>query len=165
MLKFFGTQRQIFGICPNSGEFFRLSDCKIYLKGRPTDDWMDGLDDEAQKLANYEEKILPDESKLREIAREKGRREAARIVRKADPLFAPRKLNPDDAKVIFHPVDYLVFNGMKNAAEISKLVFLDRETKSKEQRRLQNSIEKAVEKEKYDWVTLRVCEDGVVTEE
>lgn len=165
ILKFFRIQRQIFGICPNSGLFFRLSDCKIYTKERPAADWMDGLQAEELKLDRYEEKMLADRAELQAAAQEKGRKKAARIIRKADPLFRPRKLDPDDAKVIFHPVDYLVFKGMKSAGEITKLVFLDRETRMKDQRRVQGSIEKAVEKGKYDWVTLRIGEDGGVVEE
>ena len=165
ILKFFRMQRQIFGICPNSGQFFRLSDCNIYSRRRPSADWMDDLDAKYQKLSEYEEKTAEMESELREEARERGRRQATRLVRKADPLFRPRRLDPDDAKVIFNPVDYLVFKGMKSAPEISKLVFLDREVKSREQRQLQKSVEKAVDKEKYDWVTLRVGEDGNVVEE
>lgn len=165
ILKFFRMQRQIFGICPNSGRFFRLSDCKIYLKGRPAADWMDKLEAEEQKLDRYKEKTDDMEDELRQVAREKGQRQAASKIRKIDPLFRPRRLDPDDAKVIFHPVDYLVFKGMKNGGAISKLVFLDRETKSKEHRRLQDSIEKVIAKERYDWVTLRVGEDGSVVEE
>lgn len=165
ILKFFRLQRQIFGICPNSGQFFRLSDCNIYSRRRPAADWMDNLDAQELKLDKYEEKTAEMESELREEARERGRKKAAKLVRKADPLFRPRRLDPDDAKVIFNPVDYLVFKGMKSAVEISNLVFLDREVKSKNQRQLQKSVEKAVEKEKYDWLTLRIGEDGNVTEE
>lgn len=165
ILKFFRLQRQIFGICPNSGQFFRLSDCKIYVKGRTAADWMDDLCAQELKLYEYEEKTKEDKAQLLAVAKKKGRLEAARIIRKADPLFSQKKLDPDDAKAIFHPVDYLIFHGMKSAAVISKLLFLDQETKSKKQRRLQGSIEKAVEKEKYDWVTLRIEDDGGVVEE
>jgi predicted Holliday junction resolvase-like endonuclease len=74
-------------------------------------------------------------------------------------------LNPDDAKVLFHPVDYVVFKGMKSAGPIKEIAFLDRETKSKERRTIQKSIERAVEKEHYEWLTIRVNEDGSIREE
>jgi hypothetical protein len=32
LLKFFQLQRQIFGVCPHTGNVFRLSDCHIYVK-------------------------------------------------------------------------------------------------------------------------------------
>jgi predicted Holliday junction resolvase-like endonuclease len=165
IIKFFSAQRQIFGICPHSGQFFRLSDCRLYTRRRPTRDWMDDLEAEDERIDRYEEKIYEEEEVVREASREKGRRRAARLMRKADPLFRPRRLDPDDAKVIFHPVDYLVFKGMKSAPAISKLVFLDRKPGSREHRTLQKSIEKTVEKGKYEWLTLRVRDDGGVEEE
>ena len=42
----FAIQRKIFGVCPHSGELFRLSDCRIYRKSRPIGDWMDEADAE-----------------------------------------------------------------------------------------------------------------------
>lgn len=165
ILKFFNLQRQIFGICPNSGEFFRLSDCKVYVNTRPTRDWMDKLDLESQRLDGLEERIAEQEELLREKAREKGRREANRLIRKIDRVFTPRKLNPDDAKVVFHPIDYVVFNGMKNANSIKSIVMLDRQTKSSEHRHVQNSIQKAIARGNYEWLTLRVLDDGSIKEE
>jgi predicted Holliday junction resolvase-like endonuclease len=85
-----------------------------------------------------------------------------KAVRKVDPVFTPNKLNPDDAKVIFHPVDYLVFNGMKKKPEIKNIVFLDNVIKRKEQKSIQKSIEKTIEKENYEWITVQVSETGVV---
>lgn len=165
ILKFFSLQRQIFGICPNSEQFFRLSDCKVYIKTRPTKDWMDNFDLESKRLDVMEARIGEKEEALREKAREKGRKEANRLVRKIDKVFTPRKLNPDDAKVVFHPIDYIVFNGMKNGDSIRNIVLLDRQTRSSAHRRLQYSIEKTIERGNYDWLTLRVLEDGSIKEE
>ncbi|MDR3611399.1 MAG: Holliday junction resolvase-like protein [Ignavibacteriaceae bacterium] len=165
ILKYFKIQRQIFGICPHSEQFFRLSECKLFFKDRPKNDWMDEINDQSNKLDLLEDKISELEEKLREIARAKGRILANKLVRKIDPLFIPRKLNPDDAKVIFHPVDFVVFNGMKTGPSIKNILFLDRECKNKDQKGLQKSIEKVVEKENYEWITLRVQEDGVIREE
>lgn len=165
ILKFFNLQRQIFGICPHSGEFFRLSDCKVYVKTRPTRDWMDNLGLDSDRLDAVEERIEQQEASLREKAREKGRKEANRLIRKIDKVFTPRRLNPDDAKVVFHPIDYVVFNGMKNSDSIKSIVMLDRQTTSHAHRRLQNSIEQSIARGNYDWLTLRVLEDGSIKEE
>ena len=62
---------------------------------------------------------------------------------------------------MFHPVDFLIFNGMKNN-EIKDLVLFDRKVKSKEQKNLQKSIENTVSKENYEFVTMQVSEDGEV---
>src|SRR5712692_8690767 len=114
IIQFFTIQRNIFGICPRSSQFFRLSDCKVYLKTKPRKDWMDEIDAEVFRLDMIEERLEEKEESLREKARSKGRRMAQLAIRRIDSVFTPRHLNPDDAKVIFHPVDYVVFNGMKN---------------------------------------------------
>jgi len=162
LIQFFAIQRNIFGICPRSMQVFRLSDCKVYLKTRPKQDWMDRLDMEVQRLDKVEERLEEKEQRLREKAREKGRRLAMRTVRRIDPIFTPRHLNPDDAKVVFHPVDYVVFDGMKNSDRIKSVVLLDRQAKLPDRHRLQRSIRKAVEAEKYEWMTIRVGEDGSI---
>lgn len=160
ILKFFTVQRHIFGICPRSGHFFRLSDCRIFLKEKPALDWMEKLHLQGQKLDEAEIRLDTKEEELRERAREKGRRLARLAIRKIDPIFTPRKLNPDDAKVIFHPIDYIVFNGMKNAETIKNIVLLDRQAKQANQRSVQRSIERVVERGNYEWLTLRVQESG-----
>ena len=164
IVKFFTIQRQIFGICPHTGQFFRLSDCKVYRKVKPTHDWMDKLETEEARLDGIEERIEAKKDEMQEKAREKGRQEAGKQIKKVDRVFAPRKLNPDDAKVLFHPIDYVVFNGMKNN-EIKNLLLLDRQTKSADHRRLQSSIEKTIERGNFEWVTLRVEENGEIKEE
>ena len=165
ILKFFTLQRQIFGICPNSGQLFRLSDCKVYVITRPATDWMDKLVVESQRLDKTEERLLEKEEAMRGKAREKGRRQADLVIKRIDTVFRPRKLNPDDAKVVFHPIDYVVFNGMKGGSSIKNIVFLDRVTKASDHRALQKSIEKTIERGHYDWLTLRVREDGSIKEE
>lgn len=165
LFRFFNMQKQIFGVCPNCDEFFRLSDCKVYVKAKPALDWMENLELEKCRLDLFEDRIEERKEELQEKAREKGRHRAHLIIRKIDPLFTPRKLNPDDARVLFHPIDYIVFNGMKKANSIRNLVLLDRETKSSDHRALQRSIEKVIERGNYDWLTLRIKENGSIVEE
>jgi len=162
VLKFFALQRQIFGICPKCQDFFRLSDCKIYIKKKPVADWMDKITLEEDRLDDAEEKLEEKKKDLQKKAQEKGRKRAQLVVKKIDPIFTPRKLDPDDAKVIFHPIDYIVFNGMKKADSIKNIILLDRQEKGTEHRALQKSIEKVVEHENYEWQTLRVQEDGKI---
>jgi predicted Holliday junction resolvase-like endonuclease len=165
MVKFFSLQRQIFGICPKCEDFFRLSDCKIFMKKKPLADWMDKITLEENRLDGLEEKLEEKKKELQEQAREAGRKLAQKAVRKIDPVFTPHKLNPDDAKVIFHPIDYIVFNGMKAPEPIKNIILLDRKEKGKDHRGLQRSIEKVVGHENYEWQTLRVQEDGKIKAE
>lgn len=165
MIEFFSIQRQIFGICPHSGQFFRLSDCKVYRKTKPTHDWMNKLEAEDARLSKIEERIDEKKSEFQEKARAKGRLAASTQIKKIDRVFSPRKINPDDAKVLFHPIDYVVFNGMKNVGPMKNIVLLDRESKSADHRGLQKSIEKTIARGNYEWVTLRVEENGGIKEE
>ena len=57
VLKFFALQRQIFGVCPKCEDFFRLSDCKIFMKKKPLADWMDKITLEEDRLDDAEEKL------------------------------------------------------------------------------------------------------------
>ena len=165
LMRLLSLQNQIFGICPKSGRFFRLSEARLFIRKKPVPDWMDELDRKGRLLDKAEDRLDSRENEIREKARQKGRVKAQRVIKKIDPVFTPRKLNPDEAKVLFHPVDYLVFSGMKSREPIRKLVFLDRKVRSKDQKRIQRSVEQAVEKERYDWVTLRVDNDGKVEAE
>ena len=163
LVGFYRVQRTIFGICPKSGDIFRLSDCKVFLKSKPKRDWKDKLDHESARLDELEEKLDDREEKLREAARKKGRQQAAVLVKSIDPVFTPRKLNPDDAKVLFHPVDYIVFNGMK-ADSLKNLLLLDRNAVGNDRKVLQRSVEQVVNRGNYEWVTISVHEDGTVQE-
>ena len=164
IVKFFGLQRQIFGVCPKCEDLFRLSDCKIFIKKKPVADWMDKITLEENRLDRLEEKLEEKKTDLQEKAREAGRKLAQRAVKKIDPVFTPHKLNPDDAKVIFHPIDYVVFDGMKKES-IKNIILLDRQEKGTDHLALQKSIEKVVERENYEWQTLRVQEDGKIKAE
>jgi predicted Holliday junction resolvase-like endonuclease len=165
IFEFFAIQRNIFGICPHSGDLFRLSDCKIYLETKPTKDWLDLINRDDDRITRAEEKLDEIEETMRETARKRGRRLAQQRVRRIDRVFTPRRLNPDDAKVIFHPVDYVVFKGMKSNGPMEEIVFLDRDTRSPERRRIQRSIEQVLETERYEWMTVRIREDGTIKEE
>jgi predicted Holliday junction resolvase-like endonuclease len=168
MLLFFSYQRRIFGICPCCGDFFRLSDCKIYKDERKSSDWLERLHREAYQLEQATEKMETALELHKQEAREKGRKQANRKVRKVDTVFAPRKLNPDEAKVIFHPVDFVVFNGMKTATNgegLRNLLLLDGQEKTTEGRAIQKSVATAVERERYEWLTLRVKDNGTIETE
>ncbi len=163
LLKFFQLQRQIFGVCPHTGNVFRLSDCHIYVKKKPEPDWLQQIEAAQTKISKAEEKLDEEEETIREKARIAGRSEATKMVRKIDKIFHPLKLNPDDSKVIFHPVDYIVFNGMKTG-QMKNLILMDK-AKGLTDKRLQQSIQKVIEKKNYEWITLRVEENGNIKQE
>jgi len=57
LVGFYRVQRNIFGICPKSGNIFRLSDSKVFLKSKPRRDWKDNLDHESDRLQGIEDKL------------------------------------------------------------------------------------------------------------
>ncbi len=164
LLKLFQLQRQIFGVCPHTGNLFRLSDCHIYTKKKPKPDWMQQIEGSQKKIDRASEKLDEKEASIRETAREEGRKQAGIHVRKIDKIFHPRKLDPDDSKVLFHPVDFVVFNGMKKGV-IKNLIILDKSRKNIAEKNLQKSISKTIDKERYEWITLRVDDSGRISEE
>lgn len=161
LISFFQLQRQIFGVCPNSGTIFRLSDCSIYLRKKPEQDWLQKLEAAQERIDNANIKFCEKES-LEEDS--KGRKKASQAVKKFDKVFNPRKLNPDDSMGVFHPIDYVVFNGMKGG-EIKNVILLDSNKKTYDEKRLQKSIEKVIEKENYEWITFRVEDNGNIKQE
>jgi predicted Holliday junction resolvase-like endonuclease len=168
LLKFFSLQRHIFGVCPHTGNIFRLSDCNVYVKKKPEHDWMKKLDIEYEKISKAEQKLDEKEDRIRETAKAKGRQEASKRTRKIDKIFSPLKLNADDSKVIFHPVDFVVFNGMKKVkpdTTFKEIVLLDSKKKTADKKRIQQSIEKVINKGTYEWITMRVLENGDIREE
>lgn len=164
LLNFFSLQRQIFGVCPNTGKIFRLSECQIYTKVKPAPDWYQKIEQSHLKIDKAEERLFEKEYTIRENANEVGRKEAIKVVRKLDRIFTPMKLNPDDSKVLFHPVDFVVFNGMKKK-DLKNIIILDRKEKDSSKKLIQRNIERVIEKGNYEWITLRVREDGTFQEE
>jgi predicted Holliday junction resolvase-like endonuclease len=155
IMDYFEMHRSLFGLCPKCHNLFRLSESRVFLKTKPTPDWMDSLQRKSGCLDRLQERLQQEEGALREEAREKGRQQAQRLIKKVDPIFRPQGLNPDDAKDV-------VFDGMKLADHTKRIVLLDRQTKEHQQKALQKSIEKTIEKGRFDWETLSVREDGSI---
>lgn len=166
-VELFSTMRSVFGICPCCGNIFRLSDCRVFLQGIPKKDWKDKLETQDLAINKLELAIDENERGMRTKAAAKGRRDAQRAINKLDPIFSPLRLHADDAKVLFHPVDYVVFNGM-NSSELriaKSIVLLDREKKEPGRRQLQKSIEEVIDRGNYEWITLRVSNNGTMKQE
>ncbi len=164
LLKFFQLQRQIFGVCPHTNIPFRLSDCHIYMKNKPELDWLQKIEIKQSKLDLISEKLDQRQDEVAEEARIKGRKEASAAVKKFDKCFNPRKLNPDDSKVIFNPIDYIIFNGMKSGL-MKNIILSDSIKTTPLDKQIQKSIEKVVERGNYEWMTLRIEDNGNIKQE
>ncbi|MDQ6757633.1 MAG: hypothetical protein M3004_11935 [Bacteroidota bacterium] len=169
VLQFYSSLRQIFTVCPYCESIIRLSDCKLYQKQKPVKDWKEKVDDEIEKLEMMEEKLLEKINAAKQSARDAGKKSANKVVRKLDTVFHPMGLNCNDCKVIFHPVDFILFKGMNNENKqdctVKEILLLDKNNKAGQYLTIQKSIEKAVERKSYEWLTLRVDNTGKITEE
>lgn len=153
----FKAQRNIFGLCPLCGEIFRLSEIKISYKRKFPIDWYDKLLAEGEKLDEREMKLEETLRIIREKATERARRVLLpKLLRKVDPLFTSLGYFPQDAKAIFDPIDFVVFDGMNRDENVRRIVFMDHQTENRDQRIIQKSIEKTIEKERYEWETIRI---------
>ena len=168
IIDFYSSLRQIFFACPCCDEIHRLSDCKIYQKAKPDIDWKEKIDKEIERLETLEMKLQEKIEATKEAARLVGRRAADKLIKKIDPVFHPLGLNCNDCKVIFHPVDYVVFRGMNSNdgdCSIKEILLLDKSKKTGQSLTTQKSLEKVIQKRNYEWLTLRVDNGGVIVEE
>lgn len=162
-IQFFNNLRQTFCHCPNCDETYRLSNSVLFEDKRPNLDWLDKIEREIEKLESQEKAMKVKIAKAKNDATLQGRIEADEHIAQFDTLFAPLGLSPNDAKVHFHPIDYIVFNGMNSLdGKIKNIVLLDRKENSGS---LQESLAKCIHDERYDFLTIKIKNDGMVIEE
>jgi len=155
--------RKILCICPCCGEIVRVSDLRLKLKGITIKTWLDEYQKTEQNIEKKEERFDEREGKLREIAIEKGRKEAEKVFNKAIlPSFRALKLDPFDIKPILNPIDFVVFNGMNKKEVISDIIFLSKEYKIPLLHLIRQQIKKVIEQKKYEWQVARIDENGSI---
>jgi predicted Holliday junction resolvase-like endonuclease len=157
----FQELRQLFGICPCCGQVFRLSEAQLFVDAPPPKTPWDKVDDALARLEAAEARFEEKEAELREAATEKGRKAAARRLRRILPFLAARKAHPQDVKVLFSPVRYVAFPGM-HEGEPRAVHFFDVEPTSTAQEALQKSLAHCIKAGNYEWATLIVRPDGTV---
>ena len=128
-------------------------------------DWMDRIQTTQNgwltKLVDLETKG----KEMRRVAIERATKtKLPKLLKRVVPTFADRKLNPQDIKTVFHPIDFVVFDGLKND-KVDRVLFLDRKTEDASRASIQESITNAIGTESVSWETLRVSETGTITRE
>ena len=109
---FFDGAAKLAGICPNCGHIFRLNEAKPYklVPQRPT--VLDQIDQQQARIDAAMDKLQQAELALRQAARQTGLANAKRRLRRIDDVFSAAKIDPHDVKLLFDPVEYIVFDGM-----------------------------------------------------
>ena len=156
--------RKILCVCPCCGEIVRVSDLRLRAKGRITRTWLDEHEKAHQKLNTEEQNLDEQEEKLRKIAHEKGRKQAAKVISKAIcPALRALKLDPFDVKPILNPVDFVVFKGMNSTGTVSDIIMLSRQYDCPHLNAVRKQVENAVSRKKCDFQLAHVEENGQIT--
>lgn len=161
MLALFSDAKRIYGFCPCCDELFRLSNIHLYTKEAPAPTPFDDLDRAVDRLDRSSKLFASREKEIREEAKRVGQVAARKRLKKLAPFFADQRITPKDVKVLFHPVEYVVFCGLteKNCSTIE---FVDRPADSRPRERIQTSIRHALEEGNLAWQTYRITDEGRV---
>src|SRR6266699_1311133 len=157
----FQAMRELYGFCPCCGEPFRLSETSLFFRSRPPLTEFDRVEAARDRLEGQIENFEEREEEIRQTAREKGQRAAHRRVRSIVPLLRDMKIEPSDVKVLFHPVEYVVFHGL-NDENCSAIDFVDHPPESQNQERVLRSISDSLKAGNVEWQTFRVSDEGTV---
>ena len=163
LFKEFQEFRKILCICPCCGDLSRVSDLRLKAKTPVVKTWLDDYEKLSLDLDKKEERFGAREAKLREIAKERGRKEAEKVFKQAiSPTFGALKLDPFDIKPILNPVDFIVFNGMNKKESISDIILLSKTCNFPMLSSIRGQIEKLISKNQYEWQVARIDEKGSI---
>jgi predicted Holliday junction resolvase-like endonuclease len=156
-------QRHIFGICPHCKSLFRLVDARVSYKTPYKADWLDEIEGDREKWQTKTEDLKGREKELRRLAIERAtKRDLPKLLKRVVPTFVNRGLNPQDIKTVFHPIDFVVFDGL-NDEGTERVVLMDHKTSEKARITVQEGISDAIKSGAIEWKTLRVSETGEIT--
>lgn len=160
--------QEVLAICPCCGKIFRLVEGKfIFLQTRPkTCEYIElvalenKLAAEDDHLASAEKRFDQRLKEQKEQLTEQGRRIAKRKLKKIDPTFSAKDIDPQDVKVIFNPVEYIIFHGLNSREGVDLVEFVSRSPDSKTQEVIVKSIERTVRNGDVEFETLHMKDDG-----
>jgi len=111
LLAGFSAQREVFLICPDSGEVIRLSECIIELPGKVPASPAEDLVKLREKIAKAERAVDARIAAERAKRVQMGQRAAIKQVGEVYPFIDPKVVNPADVQVLFDPVLLVAFHG------------------------------------------------------
>ncbi len=161
-LVWFEEVKQLYGFCPCCGDLFRLSEVDVYSKTPPPQTEFDHLDKKRRQLETDQHRFEERLAGIKENATKKGQAKAKRKLRKMAPYLYDQAVVAQDMKVIFDPVEYLVFHGLTDK-QCTLLEFVDHPAETKEREKTQASIERAIAAGNVEWQTFRINTNGQIT--
>src|ERR1700694_2245820 len=149
----FSALGHLMGVCPCCGELFYVSEAHPYYQGQKPRSSPDKLRAGELRLEQAEQRLDEIEVNLRARAARAGLRATKRLLRKIDPIFSGSGYDPQDVKVMFNPVTYVVFNGMSRG-QMTDIQLLAMAPESQATERMQYSIEQAIRRGNLEFRTL-----------
>jgi predicted Holliday junction resolvase-like endonuclease len=163
-LTWFEETKKIYGFCPCCGEMFHLSDVTIFTKTPPPQTPFDRIADQQTRLQRQIERFDEKEEEIREKAKATGQRKARRHLKKLSPYFFGATVDLKEVKLLFDPVEYVVFKGLSKA-NCSSVEFVDHQPDTKERELIQTSLDAAIHAGNIEWQTFRVETSGRIVPE
>ena len=161
IVSLFQSFRTILCVCPCCGSLVRLSDLHLKYKGKAPRTWLDSYGSKLRRIEKQETEFEEIEQKMREAAHERARQQVPKLIRKCiDTRLARLRYDPYDIKVLLHPVDFVVFNGLKTGDELKDITFLSKGTRNQSLNKIRISLLTAIDEEMYDWKIMRISLDG-----
>jgi len=156
---FFDELARLAGVCPGCGYVFRVTDAKPFklVPHQPT--VLDKIEAQQARIDTALEKLRQAELMLRDAARKAGLARAKRQLRRIDAVFTGAKLDPHDVKVLFDPVEYIVFDGMSRG-KLRRVLLLSTDAADANRLAAHASVASAVNRGEVCFRTLRVSRDG-----
>jgi predicted Holliday junction resolvase-like endonuclease len=156
-------------LCPHCKEVFQVLHARFIFPSRDPGkcEYADllALENLTYKRTNRLERIqerqssVLEELRIRAIAQ--GKTLARKQLLKIDQVFSARKVDPQDVKVLFDPVDYIVFRGL-NHEGVNEVRFVNHEPKNFVEERIVRSIAKVIKTGDVEFNVLRVNKDGTI---
>jgi predicted Holliday junction resolvase-like endonuclease len=160
--------QEVLAICPCCRRLFRLVEGKfIFPQKRPkTCEYLEliafegKLSHEKDHLESAEERFEEKLEEQREQLREQGRRKAKKKLKRIDPTFSAKDIDPQDVKAIFDPVEYLIFHGLNSEDGVDLVEFVSRSPDNKTQEAIVKSIDRTIRDGHVEFETLHMKDDG-----
>jgi len=160
LLSSFHAFHRVLVLCPHCGEIYRLSELKLSYRGRVKRTWIDALWEKEEQMDRAEERFEEKRDEIRAKAQEKGYKQVPKLLRKCTPVVCAHGYYPQDLKALFDPVDFVIFDGLKQKEKVTQVVFFDGPAHDKQRERIQKSIKKVIRKGNYEWETVKLDENG-----
>lgn len=160
--------QEILAICPCCGEIFRLVEGKFVFPQKQTKacEYFDLIDRE-RRVSDMDERLTSAEDRFEERLEaqrdklvEKGRRLAKKRLKKIDPVFSAKDIDPQEVKVIFNPVEYLIFHGLKSERGVQLIEFVSRSPESRQEESIVESIDRTIRNGDVGFETLHLRDDA-----